>query len=105
MPFLSQLLLAMSTQKCLGFPDPSGTGSEILTMIEEDRVGDYRSKRDKDYSVGLDGMHLRMLKELVIITARLLAIFHLWKVVIGGDIQMTWEKANLSLQEEGRSRA
>lgn len=101
-----QLLLAMSTQKCLRFPDPSGTGSEILTMIEEDRVGDYRSKRDKDYSVGLDGMHLRMLKELVIITARLLAIFHLWKVVvIGGDIQMTWEKANLSLQEEGRSRA
>lgn len=82
------------------------SGSEILTMIEEDRVGDYRSKRDKDYSVRLDGMHLRMLKELVIITARLLTIFHFRKVVvIGGDIQMTWKKANLSLQEEGRSRA
>ena len=91
MPFLSQFLLAKS-HRCLGFPEPSGTvrESEILTIIEEDRVGDYRSKLDKDCSVGPDGMHLRVLKELVIITARLLIIFHLWKVVvIRGDFQMT----------------
>lgn len=44
----------------------------------------------KGCSVGPDGMHLGVLKELVDIIARPLAIFHLWQVVvIRGDFQMT----------------
>ncbi|KFV75864.1 RNA-directed DNA polymerase from mobile element jockey, partial [Struthio camelus australis] len=64
-------------------------------LVEEDQVRDLLSKLDIHKSVGPDGMHPRVLRELADVIARPLSIIleRSWQ---SGEVPEAWKKANVT---------
>ncbi|KGL73116.1 Putative 115 kDa protein in type-1 retrotransposable element R1DM, partial [Tinamus guttatus] len=64
-------------------------------MVEEDWVRDYLGKLDTHKSMGLDGMHPRVLRELAVVIAQLLSIIfeRSWRA---GEVPEDWKKTNVT---------
>ncbi|GAB0203755.1 mitochondrial enolase superfamily member 1 [Grus japonensis] len=69
---------------------------EDLPLVEEDWVREHLGKLDIHRSMGPDGMHPRVLRELEDVIARLLAIIfeRSWRT---GEVPEDWRKANVTL--------
>ncbi|KFV88681.1 hypothetical protein N308_12797, partial [Struthio camelus australis] len=85
-------------------------GKEDSPLVEEDQVRDHLGKPDTHKSMGLDGMHSRVLRELADIIARPLSIIleRSWQ---SGEVPEDWKKANVTpvfqkghKEEPGNSR-
>jgi len=68
---------------------------EDLSLVEEDCVGDHLSNLDIHKSMGPDGMHPRVLRELADVTVEPLSnIFERsWRI---GEVPEDWRKANVT---------
>ncbi|GAB0209468.1 mitochondrial enolase superfamily member 1 [Grus japonensis] len=68
---------------------------EDLPLVEEDRVREHLGKLDIHKSMGPDGMHPRVLRELADVIARLLSIIfeRSWRT---GEVPEDWRKANVT---------
>ncbi|KFV77690.1 RNA-directed DNA polymerase from mobile element jockey, partial [Struthio camelus australis] len=64
-------------------------------LVEEDRVRDLLSKLDIHKSMGPDGMHPRVLRELADVIARPLSIIleRSWR---SGEVPEEWKKASVT---------
>ncbi|KFV80921.1 RNA-directed DNA polymerase from mobile element jockey, partial [Struthio camelus australis] len=64
-------------------------------LVEEDRVRDLLSKPDIHKSMGPDGLHPRVLRELADVIARPLSILleRSWR---SGEVPEAWKKANVT---------
>ncbi|KFV86063.1 hypothetical protein N308_15375, partial [Struthio camelus australis] len=64
-------------------------------LVEEDRVRDLLSKLDIHKSMGPDGMHPRVLRQLAHVIARPLSIIleRSWR---SGEVPEDWKKANVT---------
>ncbi|KFV88850.1 hypothetical protein N308_13788, partial [Struthio camelus australis] len=64
-------------------------------LVEEDQVRDLLSKPDIHKSMGPDGMHPRVLRELVDVIARPLSILleRSWR---SGEVPEDWQKASVT---------
>ncbi|KFV73825.1 RNA-directed DNA polymerase from mobile element jockey, partial [Struthio camelus australis] len=64
-------------------------------LVKEDRVRDHLSKLDIHKSMGPDGMHPRVLRELADVIARPLSIIleGSWRT---GEVPEDWKKANVT---------
>ncbi|KFV78878.1 hypothetical protein N308_07568, partial [Struthio camelus australis] len=64
-------------------------------LVEEDQVRDLLSKLDIHKSMGPDGMHPRVLRELADVIARPLSIIleRSWR---SGEVPEDWKKANVT---------
>ncbi|KFV83152.1 RNA-directed DNA polymerase from mobile element jockey, partial [Struthio camelus australis] len=64
-------------------------------LVEEDQVRDLLSKLDIRKSMGPDGMHPRVLRELADVIARPLSIIleRSWR---SGEVPEDWKKANVT---------
>ncbi|KFV76616.1 hypothetical protein N308_07432, partial [Struthio camelus australis] len=64
-------------------------------LVEEHRVRDHLSKLDIHKSMGPDGMHPRVLRELADVIARPLSIIleRSWR---SGEVPEDWKKANVT---------
>ncbi|GAB0206526.1 hypothetical protein GRJ2_003118200 [Grus japonensis] len=69
---------------------------EDLPLVEEDRVREHLGKLDIHKSMGPDGMHPRVLRELADVIARPLSIIfeRSWRT---GEVPEDWRKANVTL--------
>ncbi|PKU36969.1 rna-directed dna polymerase from mobile element jockey- hypothetical protein [Limosa lapponica baueri] len=67
---------------------------EDFPLVEEDQVREQLSKLDIRKSMGLDGMHPRVLRELAEVVAGLLSIIleRSWRT---GEVPEDWRKANV----------
>ncbi|KFV85509.1 hypothetical protein N308_10173, partial [Struthio camelus australis] len=65
-------------------------------LVEEDQVRDHLGKLDIHKSTGPDGMHPRVLRELVDVIARPLSILleRSWR---SGEVPEDWKKADVTL--------
>ncbi|GAB0207135.1 mitochondrial enolase superfamily member 1 [Grus japonensis] len=68
---------------------------EDLPLVEEDRVREHLGKLDIHKSMGPDGMHPRVLRELADVIARPLSIIfeRSWRT---GEVPEDWRKANVT---------
>ncbi|GAB0187868.1 probable carboxypeptidase X1 [Grus japonensis] len=68
---------------------------EDLPLVEEDRVREHLGKGDTHKSMGPDGMHPRVLRELADVIARPLSIIfeRSWRT---GEVPEDWRKANVT---------
>jgi len=66
-----------------------------LRLVEEDCVRDHLSNLDADKSMGLHGIHPRVLRELVDVIAELLSIIfeRSWRT---GEVPEDWRRANIT---------
>ncbi|KFV73012.1 hypothetical protein N308_11270, partial [Struthio camelus australis] len=64
-------------------------------LVEEDQVRDHLGKPDTHKSMGPDGMHPRVLRELADVIARPLSILleRSWR---SGEVPEDWKKASLT---------
>ncbi|GAB0207550.1 mitochondrial enolase superfamily member 1 [Grus japonensis] len=72
-----------------------GLQKEDLPLIEEDQVGEHLGKLDTHKSMGPDGMHPRVLRELADVIARPLSIIfeRSWRT---GEVPEDWRKGNVT---------
>ncbi|GAB0181731.1 mitochondrial enolase superfamily member 1 [Grus japonensis] len=68
---------------------------EDLPLVEEDWIREHLGKLDTHKSMGPDGMHLQVLRELADVIARLLSIIfeRSWRT---GEVPEDWRKANVT---------
>jgi len=66
-----------------------------LPLVEEDWVRDHLSKLDTHKSMGPNGMHPRVLRELADVTAKSLSIIfeRSWRA---GEVPQDWRKSNVA---------
>ena len=66
-----------------------------LCMIHDEMVLDLLQKLDAHKSIGLDGLHLGVLRELVDVVAKPLSII-LCQSWLTGDVPVDWRLANVT---------
>ncbi|KFV77240.1 RNA-directed DNA polymerase from mobile element jockey, partial [Struthio camelus australis] len=76
-------------------PPTRVSGSEAVPTVEEERVRELLTHLDIHESMGPDGMHLRVLKELADVIARPLSIIleRSWR---SGEVPEDWKKASVT---------
>ena len=86
----------MFPERCIPIPVGGDWESKSPCTVRADQVQDNLMKLDAYKSMGLDGMHPRVLKELTEVVAKLLSIMFK-KMWLLGEVPDDWRKGHITL--------